>query len=72
MARKAFSDWLLTQKDREDWIAELATAARADRQFPRNATPDAVRQRLSAMGAEGDMFERVDDAERAWASLDES
>ena len=71
MPRESFGAWLLTQRERDDWIAELVTAARADRQFPRNGTPDAVRQRLSEMGAEGDMFERVDDAERAWSSLDD-
>ena len=72
MAGETFGAWLLTQRDRGDWIADLAVAARADRQFPKTGTPDMVRKRLSEMGAEGDMFERVDDAERAWSNLDDA
>lgn len=63
-----FGTWLLQQRDRGDWIDDLALAARADRAFPRSGTPDEVRKRLADMGAEGDMFERVDDAERHWLS----
>jgi hypothetical protein len=66
--REPFGRWLLAQTDRGDWIDELAAAARGDRRFPRNGNPDDVRKHLNAMGAEGDMFERVDDAEAAWRS----
>ncbi|MEG8018752.1 hypothetical protein [Sphingomonas sp. LR55] len=40
----------------------------ADRRFPRNGNPEAVRKHLSAMQAEGDMFAAVDDAESDWLS----
>ncbi|WP_294390500.1 hypothetical protein [uncultured Sphingomonas sp.] len=66
--REPFGRWLLAQKDRGDWIDNLATAARADRGFPRDATPDQVRGRLQLLGADGDAFEQVDDAERCWLS----
>ena len=61
-----FSRWLLDQKNRRDWIADLAKAAAADRGFPKSGTPDDVRARLQVLGADGDAFEQVDDAERAW------
>ena len=61
-----FGSWLLTQTAKEDWIGDLAKAAKADRSFPRNADPDAVRAHLSSKQAESDMFEAVDAAESAW------
>jgi hypothetical protein len=71
MNRETFGLWLLSEKGRGDWIDDLADAARADRKFPKDGTPDDVRKRLSEMGAEGDMFERVDDAEAAWINAGE-
>ena len=64
-----FGRWLLAQRDRGDWIDDLAAAARQDNGFPRNGTPDDVRRRLTGFGAPGDMFEALDDAERCWESL---
>jgi len=64
-----FSRWLLAQRDRGDWIDNLAAAARADRGFPKTGSPDDVRTRLRELGADGDAFEQVDDAERYWLSL---
>lgn len=66
---ESFGRWLISQRDRGDWIDDLANAARSDRQLPRDATPDQVRDRLRLMGADGDAFEQVDDAERIWLSL---
>lgn len=63
-----FGRWLLAQKSRGDWIDDLATSARADRGFPRNGDPEAVRARLEANGAYGDTIEQLEDAERAWRS----
>lgn len=68
-ARMTFGRWLLLQKDRGDWIDGLAAAARADQRFPKDGDPDRVRQRLTEMGAEGDMFEALEDAELDWLSL---
>lgn len=67
-SRESFGSWLLQQKDRSDWVGDLARAARTDRQFPRNGDPEAVRARLRETMAEGDMFEAVDDAESDWLS----
>ena len=66
--RPAFGEWLITQKDRSDLVGQLAAGAVADRRFPRNGDPEAVREHLSAMQAEGDMFAAVDDAESDWLS----
>ena len=64
-----FGRWLMAQKDRGDWIDDLASAARADRRFPKDGDPDAVRLHLSSLGAESDMFERIDDAEMDWLAI---
>lgn len=64
--REAFGRWLLAQKDRGDWVDELATAARADRSFPKDGDPEAVRKHLRGQQAEGDVFQQVDDAESDW------
>jgi hypothetical protein len=65
--RGAFGQWLLRQTaHRQDWIAGIAKAAKADPRFPRAGTVEDVRKHLSGMGAEGDMFEALEDAERAW------
>lgn len=63
----AFGTWLIGQHGRDGWIGDLARAANADRGFPRQGDPDAVRLHLNKMQAESDMFEAVDDAERLWA-----
>ena len=64
----AFGAWLLNQKDRRGLIGTLATAAAADRAFPKEGNPEDVRSRLRALQADGDMFEAVDDAELDWAA----
>lgn len=64
-----FGGWLIAQRDRGDWIDDLAAAARADRAFPKTGNPDQVRAHLLKLGADGDAFEQVDDAERCWLSL---
>jgi hypothetical protein len=61
-----FGCWLLAQSGRNGWIADLAKAAKADRGFPRDGDPDAVRRHLSEKQADSDMLEAVDDAERLW------
>jgi hypothetical protein len=63
----AFGMWLIGQHGRPGWVGELAKAAKADRTFPRQGDPDAVRLHLNKMQAESDMFEAVDDAERLWS-----
>lgn len=64
-----FARWLLAQRDRGDWIDNLADAARRDPGFPKNGDIVAVHARLILQGAEGDVFEQLDDAERCWRSL---
>jgi len=63
---EAFGRWLLKQRGRGDWIDGVAEAARADRQFPRDGDPEAVRKRLREMSADGDAFAAIDDAELHW------
>jgi hypothetical protein len=68
-AGASFGSWLLGQIDREGWIGDLAKAAKADRGFPREGDPDAVRRHLGEKQAESDMLEAVDDAEGLWLRL---
>lgn len=65
-APQPFGGWLLAQQARAGWVGDLAKAAKADRGFPRDGSPDAVRRRLNEMQAESDMFEAVDAAESEW------
>lgn len=67
--RQPFGEWLLAQQDRKGWIGDLAKAAKTDRDFPKRGSPDEVRKRLQQMGADGDVFEALDDAELDWASF---
>ncbi len=64
--RESFGRWLLAQRDRGDWVDGLADAARADRTFPKDGDPEAVRKHLRAQQADGDVFQAVDDAETDW------
>lgn len=64
--KPAFGLWLLRQRDRGDWINGLEDAARADRTFPKNGDPEAVRAHLRKQQAEGDAFAAIDDAEAEW------
>jgi hypothetical protein len=66
--RGPFGRWLVRQPE-EGLKAGLVKAARADRQFPLDGDPEAVRARLRACMAEGDMFEAVDEAELDWLSI---
>lgn len=64
-----FGRWVLEQIDRGGFIGELAKAAKADRGFPKDGGPDAVRKRLGDTGADPEMFDAVEDAELDWASF---
>ncbi|AHE55562.1 hypothetical protein [Sphingomonas sanxanigenens] len=66
MPSTPFGAWLLRQERRDDWIGVLGKAAKADRSFPKAGDPEAVRKRLSEVGAEADMFEALDAAEIEW------
>ena len=63
---ESFGSWLRAQVEREGLIGQLVAGAKSDHKFPRNGTPDQVRQHLSAMQADGDLFEAVDEAEIDW------
>lgn len=65
----AFGEWITTQRDRGDWVDGIADAARADRTFPKNGDPEAVRKHLRSQQADGDAFAAIDDAESEWMSL---
>ena len=61
-----FGEWLLSQAKRPGLIGELAKAAKLDRSFLKAGTADAIRARFSAVGADGDAFEALEDAEREY------
>lgn len=67
-ARMRFGRWLLLQEERGGLIGQLAASAKADKGFPIDGDPDAVRARLQLGQAEGDLFEALDDAELDWCS----
>lgn len=62
----SFGTWLLAQRDRGDWVDDIAAAARGDRTFPKNGDPEAVRAHLRKQQADGDAFVAIDDAESDW------
>jgi hypothetical protein len=63
---ETFGAWVLAQCDRKGLIGQLVDGAKADRKFPRSGSPEDVRKHLSAMQAEGDLFEALDEAETDW------
>ena len=64
----AFGQWLLNQAHSDGWVGDLARAAKHDPKFPKHGDAEAVRARLRELGAEGDAFQAVDDAEMDWLS----
>lgn len=68
-ATLSFATWLLHQTKQSGTLGELAKAAKLDRLFPKTGTADDVRARFNAAGADGDAFEALDDAERAFDRL---
>lgn len=64
-----FGTWLLEQAKRLGMVGELAKAVRLDRRFPKTGSADAVRRYFGSIGAEGDAFEALDDAEREYDRL---
>lgn len=65
--RGPFGRWLVRQPAK-GLLAMLVTAAKADRRFPLDGDPEAVRARLRECMADGDLFEAVDEAELDWSS----
>lgn len=67
--RLPFGAWLLDQSRRPGLIGELAKAVKLDRLFPKRGTVDEVRARFAAVGADGDAFMALDDAETEYDRL---
>jgi len=65
-SRPCFVTWLREQGKRKDAIGELAKAVRIDPAFPRAGSVDDVRSRFGKVGADGDAFAALEDAERAY------
>ena len=63
---QTFGSWLLSQQGRTGLVGQLVDGAKVDRKFPHYGTPEEVRKHLSAMQADGDLFEAVDEAESDW------
>lgn len=68
-ARTAFGAWLVAQDKRSDWVGDFAKVARADRRFPREGDPAAVREWLMQQRASGDDWEALDHAENDWLCI---
>jgi hypothetical protein len=64
-----FGAWLLGQAKRPGSLGELAKAVKLDRGFPKSGSVDDVRRHFGSIGAEGDAFEALDDAEREYDRL---
>jgi hypothetical protein len=64
-----FGQWLLTRRNKPGLIGQLATGAAADRRFLRSGDVGVVRQHLSTMQADGDMFAALEDAETDWLCM---
>jgi hypothetical protein len=64
-----FAAWLLDQTKRAGMLGELAKAVKLDRRFPKNGSVEDVRRHFGSIGAEGDAFEALDDAEREYDRL---
>jgi len=64
-----FVAWLREQAKRGGAIGELAKAARLDPSFPKKGSADDVRARFGRLGADGDAYAALDDAERAYDRL---
>jgi hypothetical protein len=47
----------MAQRDRGDWVDNLANAVRADRTFPKNGDPEAVRATCASSRLMVDMFQ---------------
>lgn len=58
-----FAAWLLAQRDRGDWVDQIADQARRDRTFPRCGTADDVRAHFEKLQADGDAYAALDHAE---------
>jgi len=67
--RPPFGGWLLDQTKRPGLIGELAKSVKLDRLFPKRGTVDEVRARFAAVGADGDAFMALDDAELEYERL---
>ncbi len=61
-----FAAWLLAQVSRKGAIGELAKAVKLDRHFPRAGSADDVRAHFGNVGADGDAYDVLDEAERAY------
>ncbi|PTQ12977.1 hypothetical protein CLG96_02200 [Sphingomonas oleivorans] len=64
--RGSFGRWLLAQAGRDDWIGDLARAAKNDPGFPRRGESEDVLRRVRSTAADGDMWQAARAAEREW------
>lgn len=63
-----FGQWLIAQRKLRNWIDDLSATARADRSFPKDGDPEAIRAHLRSQQAEGGVFQAMHDSESAWSS----
>jgi hypothetical protein len=61
-----FGAWLAGRRKAAGAIGELAKALSGNAAIEKLRTADEVRRWFSSVGADGDAFDALDDAERAW------
>lgn len=64
--QQPFGAWLIRQTGAGGFVGQIATAAAADRLFPRDGDVEAARKWLAEKRPSGDDWEALDDAEIAW------
>lgn len=67
--KPAFGQWLIDQHQRGGTIGRLATLAKDDRGFPRDADTKKIWQRLNAMQVDGDLYDAMEEAELDYLAL---
>lgn len=67
--KQPFGAWLVAQDKRDGIVGELARAAKADRRFPKEGTPEQVHAHLQAAQADGNTWAALEDAEMDWCCL---
>lgn len=62
----SFGRWLLEQRHHDGAIGALAKQAWNDAGFPKDGSPKDVAKRLNALGADGDTWQALEEAEVDW------
>lgn len=64
--KEPFGIWLLDQRERDDWIGDLARGASADPLYPKLGMPADVMERVRLAMGDADAAQAVDAAANEW------